>query len=314
MRAILPVFLLFLAAVPALAADGAPDLSDARERQQVCMIDKHLTETGKEYDACDADPENNSLIAKGYKAARLDRQTQKARQAIWVHDQCRFVDNVSGTTDYFVPFATAEEWESFRRNPPKNIRMAGCCEPRDLLVTDIITPSQKCPGGWLLQSVVSMDDYTTVLMTPSGNNFIGLEGVKVELPLLRDDENAIFEYHGQKQFAARFACTGGEPPVTGTPVPDKPEDDITIIGTAPDATPGEIGHVPFVAKCNRKRWLTISVRPCTPSEHVQVASCQDYGFPVGTVGEVQIISRTICPAEQRSEEVVTSGCRPPNAP
>jgi hypothetical protein len=302
------LFSLLVLCLPALAQEQAADTGNNEEFNQTCILGKAETGDTGNYRPCKAEPRNNDLIDQGFSSARLDRQTLKNTDALWLHGVCKFVDNRSTDSDFFIPFRSADEWKAFLRNMPKMMVAYGCCMPRQLEARDVVTPTQRCEGGWRLQGVVDNNNLTSPLMNLAGISFVGVDGEPVELPLIRDDASTYFEYQGQKEFAARFRCSDGSAGDTGLPVDEHGEDDITIIGEAPPATPGEEGHVPFRVRCNRGEWNTVSLRPCAESQYEYSASCEAYGYPPGTRGAVRILVRTICPSEEKVEEVLEKDC------
>ncbi len=318
----MPLLLLLLLAI-ALPGPVSAQTRDSREVNQTCLIDGNTAPDGRYYRSCEAESHNDELIENVFKSARLVQLSQKTKHEIWVHGVCKFIDSRNLASDTFIPFASAMEWQMFLQNMPSTLVAARCCEPKPVRATDILTPSQPCAGGWHLQGIVADGGDGPFILAPTANGaLIGQDGKEVEYPLLRDDENAVFEFAGTTQFAARFQCGGAAstnvndptPPTQGVLVPDHPEEGITVIGNPPPAKAGEIIMTPFQAKCNNATWRMISVRPCNPSEHTMTASCEAHGFPAGTPGEVVIRVSFTCPGEERVEDVVGSTCQPVSQP
>lgn len=305
-------FLLWLSVLIAPCARlQAQDSAHAQDDTQTCLIDRTQSTDGRSYTSCVAEPHNNSLREEGFSSARLERGTQNTTQPIWAYNICRFIDNRSDADDFFIPFGNATDWEQFTQKMPKWMAAFECCLPRDLKVSDIITPAQPCTQGWQLLGLYNNADYSTPIMTPAGNGFVNVaDGKPAQLGVGRDDNHTFYSYNGITDFAARFRCGG--PNATskneGVPVEENPEEGITVVGQPVPANEGDEGMVPVRMTCNQKKWKIISVRPCVETAYTYTASCEAYGYPTGTLGHVTIEVKLSCPANKQEEKVAEIKC------
>lgn len=69
---------------------------------------------------------DNVAVGSPYGGGRLNSVLMEARTPIDMHGYCRYVDNLSGNTDYFVPFLSSNEWTSFINNHPSTIHDEIC--------------------------------------------------------------------------------------------------------------------------------------------------------------------------------------------
>lgn len=310
MKRILLIFALLFAA-PAFAQEE--DTASAVQQSQICLLDRDVAEDGKSYRTCAAQPVEDGLLAEGFFGARISRLQLNTTQPIWVHGICKFIDNKAGGVDSFIPFKTAEEWHAFLEHMPKQMTAVGCCTPRALVPADIVTPPMRCAAGWRLKDI--RDASGSIIMRIAGGRFVAMDGTPVQLPLLRDDEKAVFTYNGMRELHAYFVCGGGpkpkDPSDEGVLVEPR-GDDLTRTGEGTLSPPGELMDMPFSARCDAGEWKTYSARPCFESTHSYSVSCETYG--TSGDGEVVIMRRTTCPTGESREEVISNSCSKPGVP
>lgn len=298
-------------AAPVVAQNAAP-VNGPPLNNRICIIDKTKAVDGQTFQSCDAPPENDALLAKGFMIARVDRGTIKSKQPIWVHGMCRYIDNRSPTQDVLVPFGTIEEWKTFNQFVPGIMNLAGCCVPRALSIRDIPEPTNPCIGKWKLQQVVTSNSVTQATsaadMVPDekmklggGSELVSSAGAALVLPMARDDDNTTFAIDGVREYAARWSCENDEGNA-GAPVPSEGDD-------AP-ASHSDVLYVSFTLNCTHEQWTPVILQTfCVPSETQRAYSCDAAGYAAGTSGDVLIYVKTLCPKGTTTLSLISDTCQ-----
>ena len=307
---------LLLALFVSSAANAQQPPAAVNPTAHVCMVDKTTAVDGMVFKSCDAPPENNALLMRGFAVARIDRNTIKSKQPIWVHGLCRYVDNRSNNRDVLVPFGTAEEWQTFNKLVPDIMKVAGCCVPRNMSLRDIPEPTVPCLGQWQLRHVLAS---TSLGQDANGqeklpeekmqrgpgssggaDGIVTMAGTAVELPIARDDENTSFSIDGVREFSARWVCEG-EPTEAAAP-PPAVQDDTT-------SRDGNVLYVGFTVNCTQENWTPVTLQSfCLPYEGNRVYTCEQMGYAAGTKGEVILQEKTMCPTGATTRTLLRDGC------
>lgn len=127
---------------------GQPDSTNTEAAEEVDLLSNLLASP----DNTNA-PESSEINLVGLrdyvanKGGRLG--TGQRDVVIEAHGICRWLDNLNATTEYFVPFATANEWQAFIDNAPSSVVRDNCCPTRnvDLAATDGQSRSYTLPVG-----------------------------------------------------------------------------------------------------------------------------------------------------------------------
>ncbi|MDX1923103.1 MAG: hypothetical protein SFW65_08255 [Alphaproteobacteria bacterium] len=296
-----------LAQDPQFAVQPGPPLNT-----RICIVDKTKAVDGQTFQSCDAAPENNALLMKGFMIARIDRGTIKSKQPIWVHNVCRYVDNRSPSQDVLVPFGTEDEWLTFNKLVPGIMKVAGCCVPRTLTVRDIPEPTSPCVGRWTLQQVVSTASLgqganpaeqiiDEKMKIGGGDAMLSSNGAPLSLPISRDDDNTAFTVDGIKDFSARWMCSNDEPTAaTPTPVAEGDEN---------PASNGDVLYVSFTVNCTHEQWTPVTLQNfCVPYENNRAYPCEMMGYPAGTAGDVIMYEKTMCPKGTTTRSLIKDSC------
>lgn len=299
---------MLLLAVPCHAQQaGGPPINT-----RICIIDKTKAVDGQTFQSCDAPPENNALLQKGFMIARIDRGTIKSKQPIWAHGLCRYIDNRSPTQDVLVPFGTEDEWTTFNQFVPGIMKAAGCCVPRTVSVKDIPQPTNPCIGKWNLQQVVTANSMTQATssaeMVPDekmraggGDTLVAMTGANLEFPIARDDDNTAFSVDGVREFAARWSCENDEGNTTPVTAPAESEDT--------PASHSDVLYVSFTLNCTHEQWTPVLLQTfCVPVETTRAYPCEAAGYPAGSAGEVIMYEKTLCPKGTTTRSLVKEAC------
>ncbi len=297
--------LLFTAFTASAQQAGGPPLNT-----RICIVDKNRAVDGQAFQSCDAPPENNALLAKGFMIARLDRGTIKSKQPIWVHGLCRYIDNRSPTQDVLVPFGTEEEWKTFNQLVPGIMKTAGCCVPRPVSIRDIPEPPSPCIGKWTLQQVMTSNSVAQAgnaadlvpdeKMKPAGGDtLVSATNMELQFPIARDDDNTTYSIDGAREFAARWTCENSE----GIATPAVAE------GEEQPASHGDVLYVSFTLNCTREAWTPVILQSfCVPAETNRAYSCDVAGYAPGTPGEVIVYEKTLCPKGTTQRSLIKDTC------
>jgi hypothetical protein len=308
----------------AFAQQPAPAANPIRT-PTICLMGKTTAVDGLKFQTCEAAPENNALLVRGFTMARLDRGTIKSKQPIWVHNICRFVDNRSNNRDVLVPFDTPENWQAFIKLAPDIMNVAGCCAPRRLAVDDVPEPTIPCLGKWVLRGVFAADSLTSAagaekiieekMKISSDGALMDINNNDIQLPLVRDDDNVKFTFDNTQEFAAKWQC-GGDP------TEDAVKTDVIKNGVAvaPDAVKDNSAkdtaakdmdtlYVTFHMGCTRENWIPMAAEVlCLTSDDTKSMPCDQFGFPPDTKGEVLVQEKVTCPGGITTRDVIKDSC------
>ena len=284
----------------------------APSNASICIVDKTVAVDGLSFQSCERGSENDALLRRGFVMARLDRNTIKSKQPLWVHGICRYVDNRSSNRDVLVPFGTREEWQTFLKFVPDIMNVAGCCIPRPLTRADIPEPTTPCLGQWQLRQIFTADSVgegkvPEEKMHYNGNdNLQTMAGETAQLPMARDDDNTSLMIDATREFAARWACEG-EPT-------EKPAAPAAESGEIVSSKHGDTLYVSFSINCIKESWTPIIVQSfCVPYEGVRSLPCETLGHAAGTKGEVIMQEKTVCPTGTTSSTMIKDSCEKPDA-
>ena len=183
-----------------------------------CSIDQPVT--GQvDFQQCIAFDSNNAILNSGFDGVRLDASTSPSKTPIWAYNVCRYVDYTNTANALFIPLKSQQEWLAFIANPPVNVKFAGCCIPRAMLVSDVPTPPTACAAKWVLKGLVETANRKKLLATPSSTSvdatFNLLPSLRedttypiTKLPIGRDDSGAVLPDNANpaKTYAALFSC------------------------------------------------------------------------------------------------------------
>lgn len=293
------------AAAPQAAASALP------LNTRICIIDKTKAVDGQSFQSCDAVPDNNALLAKGFMIARIDRGTIKSRQPIWAHGLCRYIDNRSPTQDVLVPFGTEEEWKTFNQFVPGIMKVAGCCAPRAISLRDIPEPTTPCIGRWNLQQVVTSNSVSQAGSTAEqvvdekmklggGGELVSTAGTALLFPIARDDDNTTYSVDGAREFAARWSCDNDEGNA-GVLIPSAEGEE--------SASHSDVLYVSFTLNCTREQWTPVILQTfCVASETQRAYSCEAAGYPAGTAGDILMYEKTLCPKGTTTRSLIKDSC------
>jgi hypothetical protein len=310
---------------------GAAAVANPIRTPTICLMGKTTAVDGLKFQTCDASPENNALLVRGFTMARLDRGTIKSKQPIWAHDICKFVDNRSNNRDVLVPFDTPENWQAFIKLAPDIMNVAGCCVPRRLAVEDIPEPTIPCLGKWALRTVFAADSFVSpqagAEKIPNEKMRISSDGVlmdtnnnDIQLPLVRDDDNVKFSLDNTQEFAAQWQC-GGDPTEDSVKTETIKNGVVATTVTAKESAekegPEKEGaardmdtlYVTFHMGCTRENWVPMAAEVlCVPSDGNKSLPCDQFGFPPETKGEVLVQERVTCPGGITTRDIVKDTC------
>lgn len=185
-----------------------------------CSIDRAVIGIGAvEFQQCLAVDSNNAIINSGFDGVRLDTAGSPSKSPIWAYNSCRYVDNTSAANALFIPLKSEQEWLAFIARPPANVRFAGCCVPRAMLVSDVPTPPTTCASNWVLKGLVETANKKKLVAIPTSSSadatFTLVPGLRddasypiVKLPINRDDIGAVLPDNANpaKTYVALFNC------------------------------------------------------------------------------------------------------------
>lgn len=239
---------------------------------------------------CPVASKNNGLIESGFNSAKLNPQTAPSSTPLWVHNQCRYLD-YNGKDSLFVPFNSANEWQSFLSNAPSYVKQTNCCLPRSLTVGDVPKPSQSCAAGWTLKSIVDAGDHDTVLATANGTapdatfkvvaKGDAASDVVVDLPIARDDAGLSLPASGSVTYAGAFSCGASAAPTQ---------------------------FIPFHMTCSNAQWRnqTVAATPTPEQTDNTGTKTEDETTPrPGNCGTSEMLTYTRpCPEQGQTGKVV----------